>query len=190
MATEIELKARVEDPALIRKKLTDLAVFSGSFEKSDVYWLNPKGQITPDYGVRIRQETRKTPQGESARTVTVTYKTKKIYNGLEVNDEREFTVSDLENFEELLRRLGLAPGIGKRKQGWTWDWEGVTAELAEITGLGWFAELEILGGTDSPETVAASRSRLLTFLRSLGIGEDKIEPRPYAAMLQSAGAEG
>ncbi|MDR0568905.1 MAG: CYTH domain-containing protein [Spirochaetaceae bacterium] len=189
MATEIELKAHVDDPESLRKIIASLGIFSGSFEKSDVYWQNPNEAVAPGgfpaYGVRIRRETRASPNGESAQTVA-TYKTRETRGGIEVNDEREFTVSDAGNFEELLRRLGLVPGIRKCKRGWAWNCEGITAELAEVSGIGWFAELEILAGEDTPEIVASARSRLLAFLRGLGIGEDKIETRPYTVMVQES----
>ncbi|MDR0561587.1 MAG: class IV adenylate cyclase [Spirochaetaceae bacterium] len=183
MATEIELKAHVEDREALKSAAASFARFSGSFEKEDVYWYGP-GMI-PKSGLRIRQETDTDPQGAVARSLAVTYKIKETRNGIEVNDEREFTVSDIGNFEELLRRLGLAPGTRKRKRGWSWDYEGIAIELAEISGLGWFAELEILADNDRPDTVAHARSRLLTLLRRLGIGEDKIETRYYTEMLRS-----
>lgn len=182
MATEIELKAHVENPEALKERITGVAVFSGSFEKDDAYWYGSDGVPPPE--VRIRQATGTGPDGAVSRAVWVTYKTKDVRNGIEVNDEQEFTVSDAVPFEQLLRRLGLSPKIRKHKQGWAWNCEGITVEVAEIAGLGWFAELEIIADNSRPETVASARRRLLGCLAQLGIPEDKIEPKYYTEMLK------
>ena len=120
-----------------------------------------------------------------------TQETKEVQDGLEINHEREFTVSDTGAFASFLAFLGLEPGIGKQKQGWSWSYEGVTLELSHVVSLGWFAELEILledPGPPPPETIRAARSRLLRLLGRLGIGEDKIEGRYYTEMLHHGGS--
>jgi predicted adenylyl cyclase CyaB len=192
MAIEIELKARVDNPGVVREKLDGLALYNGEFLKEDTYWKqeNPaKGPETlPLSGVRIRRESGRDATGEAYRIITVTCKSKETREGIEVNHEREFSVSDAEAFEELLGQLGLKPAIGKRKSGFSWNYNGITAELAEVTGLGWFTELEILAGADEPETVGIARQRLLELLLKLGIGEDRIEPRYYTEMLQTQNA--
>jgi predicted adenylyl cyclase CyaB len=192
MAIEIELKARMDDPGVVREKLDGLALYNGEFLKEDTYWKqeNPvKGPETlPLSGVRIRRESGRDAVGEAYRIITVTCKSKETRGGIEVNHEREFSVSDAEAFEELLGQLGLKPAIGKRKSGFSWNYNGITAELAEVAGLGWFTELEILAGVDEPETVEIARRRLLELLSKLGIGEDRIERRYYTEMLQTQDA--
>jgi adenylate cyclase class 2 len=119
----------------------------------------------------------------------------------EVNDEREFEVSDGAAFEELLELLGLEKQIYKHKQGFVWRYRGITVELCEVSGsvytepgpaesgepgyrnLGWFLELEILAKEDSPETVAAAREQLLSLLEQVGIGKESIESRYYSELL-------
>jgi adenylate cyclase class 2 len=103
---------------------------------------------------------------------------------MEINDEREFSVSDGDAFEELLRRLGLQKGMEKNKRGWAWIWDGVTMELTEVEGLGRFVELEIITDDDSNEAIAAARTRLLALLRKIGVKKDRIEPRYYTEMLR------
>ncbi|MDR1352112.1 MAG: class IV adenylate cyclase [Treponema sp.] len=188
MAVEIELKAWADNPGAVREKLDALARFNGEFLKEDTYWKpEESGNMPaglPFSGVRIRKERGKDAGGKAFNAVTVTYKSKEMREGLEVNDEREFSVSDAEPFEELLRRLGLKPAISKRKSGFSWDYDGITAELAEVAGLGWFAELEVLSDNSDPETVGIARRRLLGLLSRLGIGEGRIEARYYTEMLQ------
>ncbi|MDR1985647.1 MAG: class IV adenylate cyclase [Treponema sp.] len=186
MSIEIELKAWVADPEALRTALTGLSLVSRAFEKEDAYWHpvpgGPGGSFPPS-GIRIRKETSTDAQGRITRQVLITYKTKEIREGIEVNHEREFSVSEGPLFEDLLSRFGFEPGIRKHKQGWAWDYEGITVELAQVSGLGWFVELELLEDTDRPETVAAARTRLLDLLRRLGIDRDKIETRYYTDLL-------
>ncbi|MDR2633843.1 MAG: class IV adenylate cyclase [Treponema sp.] len=187
MCIEIELKAWVADPQGVRNTLnTGLSLVSRAFEKEDAYW-HPVSGIPaapfPPSGIRIRKETHTDAQGSLTRKVLVTYKTKEVRDGIEVNHEREFSVSDGPLFEDLLRRFGFEPGIGKHKKGWAWDYEGITVELVQVSGLGWFVELEILEDEDQTETVAAARSRLLDLLHRLGIAQDKIESRYYTELL-------
>jgi predicted adenylyl cyclase CyaB len=107
-----------------------------------------------------------------------------VRDGIEVNQEQEFEVSDGDAFEAFLTHIGLEPGIGKNKRGWSWTHEGVTIELSQVARLGWFAELEIIAQDDDEETIHTARSRLLNLLGRIGIGEDKIEGRYYTEMLR------
>jgi adenylate cyclase class 2 len=104
---------------------------------------------------------------------------------MEINDEREFSVSDAAAFEDLLRRLGLQKGIEKNKRGWAWNCAGITAELTEVAGLGWFVELEIITDDAAEGTVTAARTRLLALLRKIGVKKNRIEPRYYTEMLRA-----
>jgi adenylate cyclase class 2 len=195
MPLEIELKAWVDDPQALKDAINQFCRFQGEFDRTDGYWFPARAAAPglsrpPPAGVRLRQERAKDAQGRTAQSALVAYKIKEVRDGLEVNHEREFTVSDAGAFASFLAFLGLEPGIGKQKQGWSWNHEGVTLELSHVASLGWFAELEILledSGPPPPETIAAARSRLLSLLKRLGIGEDKIEGRHYTELLQHGG---
>jgi adenylate cyclase class 2 len=185
VSVEIELKAWVDDPDGLRLRFSSCAGQGTSFEKADAYWVFPGGcGAAPSSGVRLRRETKTDPAGTVSRALWVTYKVKEVRGGVEINDEREFSVSDAAAFEELLRRLGLQKDIEKNKRGWAWNCAGVTAELTEVAGLGWFVELEIVTDDDTGGTVTAARTRLLALLRKIGIKEDRIEPRYYTEMLR------
>jgi adenylate cyclase class 2 len=146
----------------------------------------------PQTGLRVRRE--KTGNGEHA---LVTYKTKERREGIEINDEHELEVSDGPGFEALLARLGLEKRIYKHKQGWSWNYHGITAELAEVSGassvdpsppdspknLGWFLELEILADDDGAGTVDAARQRLLDLLEKAGLRKENLESRYYSELL-------
>jgi adenylate cyclase class 2 len=187
MAIEIELKASVEDHLALKKRLSLLAPPAFSFEKEDCYWETGggAGPLRPD--VRLRRERMVSPAGAAEEKALVTYKVKEVREGLEINDEGEFAVSDPAAFEGLLRRLGLAPGTRKRKRGWAWAFGAAQAELCEVSGpgrsLGWFLELEILAEDAEAPTVEAARQKLLGLLERAGVSGDRIEARRYSELL-------
>jgi adenylate cyclase class 2 len=213
MAIEIELKAWAGDPEKRRGIISQFAGPAEEFLKEDTYWyppFRPEGSSSKPgsretgalpSGVRVRREEHRNPPGggEDLRITRICFKTKEKREGIEINDEREFEVSDGKLFEELLIRLGLSPGVRKRKQGWGWVYRDVVIELCEVSGavspgkagetvrLGWFAELEILADKDRRETVAAARARLFEVLEKMGISEDRIEERYYTEMLREGG---
>ncbi len=182
MAIEIELKAWVDDPPAARQAIAAFAAAVRTYRKDDAYWrgqagTGPAARGALGSGVRVRREDL------SASGATVNFKRKEVRDGIEVNDEREFEVSDAEIFGELLGRLGLAVWMRKRKTGEAWEAEGVTIELSEVEGLGTFVELEILAERDDPATVAEARARLLSVLKRIGIPQSRIEARYYTEML-------
>jgi adenylate cyclase class 2 len=199
MPIEIEVKARVEDPEALNESLSRLAPLPAlSFEKDDCYWTEPAywtavpgggngGESLPRPAVRIRKERLVHPGGETEEKALVAYKSKEVREGIEINDEREFAVSDPACFEGLLQRLGLEPGTLKTKRGWSWTIGALHAELCEVSGpkrsLGWFLEIEILAESAAEQIVADSRKQLLDFLDKLNIPRDRIEGRYYAKLL-------
>jgi adenylate cyclase class 2 len=192
MAVEIELKARVDSLEKIKAAISSFAEYGGEFLKNDVYWFprSPPaaGTAIPLSGIRVRQEQDTPPNGKVRRITWVTFKVKEVREGIEINQEKEFEVSDTAAFEELLVRLGLERGSAKKKTGWAWKYEGITAELCQVDRLGWFAELEIIAQDAKEATVAIARKRLLELLERIGIGEDKLETRYYTEMLREIDA--
>jgi predicted adenylyl cyclase CyaB len=182
----------VDDQGACKKRLEELAGAGAAFSKDDAYWFSTAAEL-PKSGLRVRREK----AGNGERTL-VTYKTMERREGMEINDEHELEVSDGTCFEDLLIRLALEKRIHKHKQGWSWNCEGITAELAEITGaadssdgpplpknLGWFLELEILAEDGGAATASTARQRLLALLEKAGIGEDNLESRYYSEMLRT-----
>jgi len=190
MAVEIELKARLDDFEPVRERLFAVGEYDRSYIKSDTYWLPAQGGAVASIpsGVRVRRDRGIDAGGAAHESILVTYKTKEISDGIEVNDESEFTVSSAAPFEALLLNLGLREAIRKEKQGWAWnippEQPPILAELSLVTGLGWFLEIEIQAANDQRQTVDESRRRLLALLEKLEIPAEQIEPRPYTAMLK------
>ena len=188
MATEIELKARLIDHEAVKERLSALGNFHGSFNKIDSYWFSEQTAVPT---VRVRRENRLNEGGTAYAYVFVTCKTKEISGGIEINDEREFTVSDAGLFEEMLGWLGLHKSICKEKNGWVWAIPAahagetvIHAEISLVSGLGWFLELEIIAADHNAQTLADSRKRLFALLEKLEIPVHQIEDRPYTSMLE------
>jgi adenylate cyclase class 2 len=183
--TEIELKAHVENPEQLKARLEALAEYTGAFEKEDAYWVpkNP-GPPVPPSGIRVRREKDTAPGGEVSTVIHVTYKSKEVREGIEINDEKEFEVSRSEEFEELLGLLGFAKRTAKTKKGWAYNHGRINVELSKVEGLGWFIELEILSEKKDEETLAGAREELLHFLGDCGIGREALENRYYTEMLE------
>jgi len=203
MAVEIELKAHLDDFAPVKERLSALGEYCRAYTKTDAYWLPAQtvaaSSLLPPSGVRIRHDRGVNADGSAYDTVLVTCKTKEIADGIEVNDESEFTVSNAAPFAELLSRLGLRETHHKQKEGWAWTVAPsagkaagrppILAELSQVAGLGWFLEIEIQPPNDHPQTVEESRRRLLSLLETLKIPADWIEPRPYTIMLNEIRGE-
>jgi adenylate cyclase class 2 len=210
MAFEIELKAWVDEPLTLKKRLFTQGEYESAYEKDDTYWVFPERAVVqvpaqspatgsfPASGVRVRRERHTGPKGGTEERVLVTYKVKEILDGIEINDEREFEVSDGKVFEDLLECLGLCPGSIKKKKGWAWNCSprdsfnpqaaDVRAELSQVEGLGWFIELEIIAGDKDEATIAQGRTRLLSLLDVLEIPRSRIEGRTYTGMLRDLAA--
>ena len=191
MATEIELKAHVEDAEAAKRLLFEKAAFLWEFNKEDSYWYREISPGIPGPRFRLRREKLFFPDGSEKSSCLLTYKTKTLRDGIEVNDEREFEIGAKAGgsetvFEEFLGRSGLKPDFSKKKRGWAFNHKGINAELCEVEGLGWFMELEILiEGADRGEKLfTESRNRLLELLNNLGIEKKAIESRFYSEMLK------
>ncbi|MDR1277444.1 MAG: hypothetical protein LBK02_01695 [Treponema sp.] len=206
MPVEIELKTRIHEPETVKNRLNSLGEYDCAYEKADTYWsfaekkagiqpeLNQTNEKSASLGLslpalRVRREITTGKDGRIATFSRVTYKFRELQDGIEINDEREFDVSDAACLEDLLRRLGLRPDIIKNKRGWAWYCgEGdkpLRAELSDVEGLGWYLELEILAPGGDKKTLAEGRERLFSALEQLEIPRDRIEIRPYTEMLRA-----
>jgi adenylate cyclase, class 2 len=194
LAIEIELKARVkgglQNIEALKRLLSEKAEYLCAFEKEDTYYFPPSPSNIPRSGIRLRGESKTLPDGTVKKEAYVTYKTKEVRDGIEVNDEKEFEVcssqySPILVFDEFLKTAGLKPGFSKHKKGWAFSKDEINAELLEVEKLGWFLEMEIVvNDVENDRTIEEKKKQLMEFLSDLGIEKDAIESRYYSEMLR------
>ncbi len=176
MKKEIEIKAHVSDPDKIRDRLKELYGDPEHIYKDDIYYkFKSSGKL-----VRLRDE---------GGITVITAKNKTLSGNTEVNDEIEFTVSDNEAFVRFLQLNEAESYIRKTKSGFKYLYGAgdklITVELCEVTGLGWFIEIEKLVEINSADetSIEAARNDIYKVLSDSGIDETAIEKRFYTEML-------
>ena len=176
MALEVELKARLHQPAHIETKAARLGRFGGEFFKEDIYFRRrgDSGRL-PDDRFRLRRE------GDKA---TVTFKQAIQAGGLEVNDEVEFGVDEARAFFRFADRFGFEPFVVKRKKSRLYRVGRAQVEINQVTHLGHFAEIEIMCSAEADVPIA--KAELLHLLMRLNLKEADLEPRRYIEMIQEA----
>ncbi|MFZ2781368.1 MAG: class IV adenylate cyclase [Rectinemataceae bacterium] len=174
---EIELKARVNDPAAVEARLAGFLKFCGKVDKADEYWGVPactEPGAQPGFRFRIRTE------GDLVR---VTFKEKTLRGSIEVNRETEFDVVGHDQFRDFVRKTGAKPLYRKHKHGSCWRSGELLAELVEVDGLGIFLEIETMREKESASTLEEARTLLYDALGRCGLDTDSLEPRYYSELL-------
>lgn len=175
---EIELKAWVDDWAAVEKALHSFMEYEGPVRKDDEVWSIPLIQPGPrsgDFRLRVRRQPGST---------LVTVKDKSYRNGLEINHEVEFGVSDPKAFGSLLDMMSARRLYGKSKSGKSWSsGTGLFAELLKVEGLGDFLEVETMRDDGQDFDEGEIRADLVAVLARCGIPAARIESRTYSQML-------
>jgi predicted adenylyl cyclase CyaB len=176
--TEIELKARIDDPAAVELRVASFAARQRAFDKSDEYWHGSGWRAARGTkGFRLRRD--------DGRAV-VTFKRKTYLEGMEVNDETEFEVSDPVAFNSFVQRLDCERYYSKRKRGTAYGYDDCTIELVAVDGLGSFIEIECLVEGEEPSLVSAAKARVRSILAKAGVPESQIEGRGYSELILGA----
>jgi len=172
MAFEVEIKARVADRAALEKILRERYQRIEPFDKADIYFASAADPARTSF--RLRKE---------AGVWTVTHKEKNVHDGIECNNELEFTVSDGDAFCAFAVRLGFFETLRKTKRGIVCAaGPDLNVELATVGGLGDFVEIECL--VARAEDTDGARLKVRGMLDGLGVPADSIEPRYYAELLR------
>lgn len=181
---EIELKARVTEPELLKERINSrLGRQPISCHKEDFYFshLQSAQGENKELLFRLRIERNQ---------VSITRKWKeRLSDSSEENMELEF-VSPEEDFPTIRRffeSLGFVETANKCKQGYLWPAQGasgLSVELVEVGPLGWFVELEILVDDTSSDTKRAEvRNELFTLYKELGLSISALEGAYYLDLL-------
>ena len=174
MSYEVELKAWVDDRAETERKIRGCCTHVGSYEKHDTYLRAP---------VAVRDRMREIRIRRVEHAGVITLKEKNVLDGIEVNNEREFTVSDVNLFQDFLLQSGFVPFGTKEKTGERYEYDGTVVELGEVKGLGVFLEVERVVESDEPSEIESARSLVLSVFQRCGGDPAKIEPASYLELL-------
>ncbi|AEC01958.1 CYTH domain-containing protein [Parasphaerochaeta coccoides] len=194
MSSEIELKARVTEPFVLKALISTLPGISSPrvIAKKDVYYTHPL-HGGPWFRVRSVKEHREQEKEEGS--IVFTHKVHGQSDGIENNCEQEFFV-DIQQEKEVFAfcsALGMQEYIRKEKRGWAW-WiteKGTHGfplhlELLEVSPLGWFLEMEyVLPDAPDVKDVKKAQENLQEMLNTLGIKKSAIESRYYMDMLKA-----
>ena len=176
--TEVELKARIDDPAAVERRVASFAACQRAFDKSDEYW-HGRGRrdARGTKGFRLRRDDGK---------AVVTFKRKTYLEGMEVNNETEFEVSDTDAFNAFVERLDCERYYSKRKRGTAYGYDGCTVEIVSVDGLGSFIEIECLVDGEDPVLVGEAKAKVRAILAMAGVPENRIEGRGYSELMLGA----
>lgn len=164
---EIEIKLRISDEFSLRRALVKIADFNKEYIKKDEYY------IKDDFVVRIREDYPET---------YVTYKTRKIENSVEVNQENEMTVSSKKIFLDLLKEMGYKEYYKKTKTGYSFKTiEGIIFDVSKVNDLGTFLEIEkvVEDEIDTSKVI----NELKSIMTQLNLSEEQIETKSYAKLI-------
>jgi adenylate cyclase class 2 len=176
MTFEVELKARLANPADIEAKTVQLGAFEKETYKEDIYFRRrDEASIVPRDRYRLRRE---------AGRAVVTFKQKMSAGGVVVNQETDFEVDDAHAFFQFADCFGFEPFVVKRKTSRVYRIGRVAVELNEVEHLGHFAEIEVM--CTEQDQVPIARLEIVRLFKRLGLTDDDLEPRYYIQLIHEA----
>jgi homotetrameric cytidine deaminase len=169
----VELKAHAADPeATLRAALAlDGVEDRGVLRQRDTYFRAPRGRL------KLRR------QDDHAQLIA--------YARADAPGAREsaYRLVDVPDPDALAAALestyGVSVDVVKERRLLLWD--GVRIHLDTVEGLGHFVELEAVAPAQSD--LSAEHAKVAHLRQALGVRDEQLEPRGYAALLQGDGAQ-
>ncbi len=129
MVFEVELKAHIPSILSVQNTIQERLGLTDpvSYKKEDMYFSKPGTLQKTEFRLRV-----------SGTSFIVTKKNKTQKEGIEVNAEIEFTVSDSAEFIRFSLESGYVISIQKTKIGVSYAYRGMTIELSDVIPLGSF----------------------------------------------------
>jgi len=190
---EVEIKVRISDPDLIRKKFEE---HQGSYKfflrHEDTYYNMPKGLRNfeqTDEALRLRtsikfeSNNKYNPQDID---YFITYKGKKIDKITKTREEIDIKIEDIEKMKELLELLGFQEvlTVKKERELFIFHYKNykIEALIDFLPALGqYFVEVEYL--SDSKGKIRESREILFEFLGLFGIHKEDSIKESYLELI-------
>ena len=167
----VELKARVGDHQLLRKKLSALgAEHIGTFQQSDLYFKVPEGRL------KLREV-------EANSTVELIYYNREDIVGPKSDDAFLLRVQEPGELKQMLKKI-LTPLITVDKVREIYVYCGIQIHLDTVEKLGKLFEIE-KQTDDNPEAIEKGRLTLQKLMEKLEIDPSNLESHSYSDLIQA-----
>lgn len=178
---EVEAKVAVDDPEALRQRLHGLgAAATPPALEEDVFFRHAARDLAAaDEALRLR---RLAPGSDGAPAFELTHKGPRQPGAYKAREERSARLVD--DPTDLLAGLGYVPSARLAKTRQRFRLAALEVTLDHVEGLGWFAEVEALGG-DDPRSAEAS---VQAALRELGLAGRPRVGKSYVELALEAGA--
>jgi len=155
MPVEIEIKLKVDDLAIVRRRLEELraARVKETLETNLFFDTADRSLRSSDRGLRVRRN-RDIHSGKEK--LIVTYKGPRAAGPVKSREEIEMSVDSLDAAAAIFARLGFAQVLSFEKKRETWTLDRCTIELDQLPQLGSFIEIE----GPSQDDVLSAREKL------------------------------
>ena len=190
---EVEIKVKISDPNLIRKKFEDLGgIYKLSLHHEDTYFNMPKGLRDfkqTDEALRLRKSIEFNRDKKITTQKTnyfITYKGKKFDKTTKTREEIEIKLNKVEDMKNLLKLLGFREVFTVVKERELYDFKFKDTRIEALIDYipileQHFVEVELL--TESYEDVKKSKKILFQFLGNFGIRKEESIRKSYLELI-------
>lgn len=190
---EVEIKARIKDPNLVRKMLEEnKGIYKLSLNHEDTYYNMPIGLRNfkqTDEALRLRKSVefkRNDKTKEPKTNYFITYKGKKIDNTTKTREEIEVEINEIEDMKNLLNILGFREVFTMVKERELYNFlfheKKIEALIDYIPILKQhFIEVELI--IESLDNVERSKEILFQFLNNIGIASKESIRKSYLELI-------
>jgi adenylate cyclase class 2 len=166
----VELKAKVDDLDVVRRKLTSLETQRiGTFRQTDIYFEVPEGRL------KLREV-------EGSDEAELVYYERENIAGPKRSDVFILRIQEPEFFKDLLGRL-LKTSATVEKLREIYRYQGTQIHLDTVEKLGAFVEFERKTPDDAQE-IKRNRQILEKLMEKLGINQENLEKLSYSDLIQ------
>ena len=167
----VELKAKVENHKLLRKKLSTLgAQYAGTFRQTDLYFKVPEGRL------KLREV-------EGNTEVELIYYERENFSGPKRDEAFILRIQEPEKLKRILKKiLNSFTNIKKVRE--IYHYQGTQIHLDTVKRLGKFVEFE-RQTSDDPKTTRKDGQDLERLVDKLEIDPSNFETLSYSDLLQT-----
>ena len=190
---EVEIKVRIENPDLMRKKFKEnQGSYKFSLIHEDTYYNMPKNLRNfkqTDEALRIRKSLKYNKDeigNEHESNYYLTYKGKKIDTSTKSREEIDLKIEDIEKMRRILTILGFQEILTVKKERELHEFEFKNHSIEALIDYlpilkQYFIEVEYL--TESSNKIEETKEILFDFLSILGIQKEESITKSYLELI-------